>query len=120
MRKFLGLAFVTLALSTCGGGSSGSQSVCQQIGTALCTKACSCRDGAGCGISEGGATLDFPSESDCRGFYVTVACSQGDKVAYNDAAACLTMVQAATCDSTGAEGAVAYPTSTACETPKQP
>ena len=119
MRKFLGLVFVSLALSTCGSGSS-SESVCQQIGTQLCAKACSCRDGAGCAMSEGGATLEFDSESDCRGFYVTLACSAGDKAAYNDAPACLTMVQAATCASTGAEGAVTYPTSTACGTPNSP
>ena len=117
MRKFLGLAFVTLALSTCG---SSSESVCQQIGAQLCAKACSCRDGAGCAMSDGGGTIEFDSESDCRFFYVTAACSMGDKAAYNDSAACLTMVEAATCASTGAEGAVTYPTSTACETPNSP
>jgi hypothetical protein len=119
MRKLVGLVFVSLALSTCGGGSS-SQSACQQLGTELCTKACSCRDGAGCAMSQGGATLEFSSEADCRGFYVTLACSGGDKAAYNDTAACLTLVQAATCSSTGAEGAVEYPASTACETPNAP
>ena len=119
MRKLLGLVFVSLALSTCGGGSS-SQSLCQQIGAELCTKACSCRDGAGCAMSQGTGTLEFDSESDCRALYVTFGCSMGDKAAYNDAAACLPLVQAAMCSSTGAEGAVAYPTSTACETPDAP
>jgi hypothetical protein len=91
--------------------------LCAQIGNAICAKACSCRDGAACAVSQGGLTVDFPSEADCRGLFVTVGCSDGDAKAYNDAAACLPLAQAATCASTGAEGAVMYPDAMACETP---
>jgi len=117
MLKTLGLLLGCVALVSCGSGSGGGGSgTCQQIGTAICSKACSCRDGAACAISQGGLTLDFTDEADCRTLYVTVACSASAKP-YNDAAACLPMIQAATCASTGAEGALAFPTDSACDSP---
>jgi hypothetical protein len=115
MRKILCLVVVSVSL-TCG-SSSGTQSLCQQIGTEICTKACTCRDGAECAMTQGGLTLTFDDESDCRGFFVTLGCSMGDAAAYNDAAACLPLVKAATCTGTGADGAVTVPADPACETP---
>ena len=41
----------------------------------------------------------------------------GDMAAYNDANACLPLVQAAVCTGTGTEGAVTFPMEAACETP---
>ena len=118
MRKILVLVVASLALATCGdsGGSSGSK--CAQIGAALCAKACSCREGAECAISEGGgAAITFPSEADCTGLYVTFGCSMGDMAAYNDATACLPLVQAAACSGAGTEGAVDFPMDVACQSP---
>jgi hypothetical protein len=118
MRKVLGLVIVSLALVSCGGGGgSGSQGLCQQIGGATCTKACSCREGPTCAMSQGGIELTFDTEADCRGFLVTLGCSEGDKAAYNDAAACLPLVQAATCTGTGTDGALSFPPDTACASP---
>jgi len=118
MLKTLGLLLGCVALVSCGSGSGGGGGgMCEQIGNAICSKACSCRDGAACAISHGDVSEDFPSEADCRGFYVTLACSMGDKAAYKDAAACLLSVQAATCSSTGADGALAAPTDPACDSP---
>jgi hypothetical protein len=37
--------------------------------------------------------------------------------AYNDAAACLPLVQAATCTGTGADGAMSFPMDMACQSP---
>lgn len=71
-------------------------------------------------MGQGGLTLTFDDEADCRGLFVTFGCSQGDMAAYNDAAACLPLVQAATCTGTGTEGALSFPPDTACETPPQP
>ena len=119
MRTILVLLVASVSLAACGdsgGGSSGS--LCAQIGAALCAKACSCRDGSECAISEGGgAAITFPSEADCTGLYVTFGCSMGDMAAYNDAAACLPLVQAATCIGTGTEGAVESPMDIACQSP---
>lgn len=118
MRKIIGLVVACLSLATCGGGGSGgAQGLCGQIGTALCQKACSCREGPTCAMAQGGLTLDFDTESDCRGFFVTLACSMGDMAAYNDAAACLPLVQAATCTGVGVEGALSFPTDMACQAP---
>src|SRR5262245_27856380 len=139
MRGIVLLVISGLALATCGdgggttgtggttgdggtgGGSGGtgggSMSLCQQIGTTICGKACACRDGTECAMSQEGLTLSFDSESDCLGFFVTLGCSMGDAAAYNDAAACLPLVQAAACAGTGTEGAVAFPTDTACQSP---
>lgn len=116
MLKFLCLVFGGVALVSCGGGG-GSASTCQQVGEAICSKACSCRDGAACAISQGGFSTEFKDESDCRALYVTFGCSTGDKAAYNDAVACLPMIQAATCAGTGADGALSYPTDPACDSP---
>jgi hypothetical protein len=120
MRNILRLLIGCVAVVSCGSsdGGSGGGSTCAQIGSAICAKACSCRDGAACGISQDGLTSDFPSESDCLGFLVTLGCSMGDAKAYNDAAACLPLAQAATCASTGAEGAVMFPDAMACQTPQ--
>ena len=118
MRIILVLVVASLSLASCGdsGGSSGG--LCAQIGAALCAKACSCREGSECAISDGGgAALSFPSEADCTGWYVTVGCSMGDAAAYNDAAACLPLVQAAACTGTGVDGAIAFPAEAACQTP---
>ena len=116
MRKFLGLVFASLALMSCGGGSSSSSSgLCAQIGTTVCSKACSCREGPTCGISQGGLTIDFDTEADCKVFFVTLGCSMGDKAAYNDAAACQPLVQAAACTGTGTDAAYAYPPDKVCE-----
>jgi len=115
MRLVLGLVAGGVMLMSCGG--DGSQGLCQQIGSAVCSKACSCRTGGTCAVSQGGLTVDFNSESDCRGFFVTLGCSMGDKAAYKDAATCLPLMQAATCTGTGADGALSYPPDTACESP---
>jgi len=117
MRKLLGLVFASLALMTCGGGGS-SSGLCPQIGAAICAKACSCREGPTCAMTQGGLTIDFDSEADCKGFLVTLGCSMGDKAAYNDAAACQSLVQAATCTGTGTEGALSYPADNACASPE--
>jgi len=118
MRKILVLVVASLALATCGdsGGSSGG--VCAQVGAAICAKACSCREGATCAISEGaGLEVTFDTEADCTGFLVTLGCSMGDMAAYNDAAACLPLVQAAACTGTGVDGAMVFPMEAACQTP---
>lgn len=114
MSKILALVMAGLLLVTCG---SGSPSVCGQIGTATCQKACSCREGPTCALEQGGFTVTFDTESDCRGFFVTLGCSQGDMAAYNDAAACLPLVQAATCTGTGVDGALSFPAEMACQSP---
>ena len=118
MQKILGLVMAALSLVSCGGGGGGgSQSLCQQIGSATCQKACSCLDGPMCALSQGGVTVSFDTESDCRGFLVTLGCSQGDMAAYNDAAACLPLIQAATCTGTGVDGALSFPAEMACQSP---
>jgi hypothetical protein len=117
MRKTFGLVLASLLVVSCGSGSSSTPGLCGQIGTATCQKACSCREGPTCALSQGGLTLTFDTEADCRLFLVTAACSEGDMAAYNNAAACLPLIQAATCTGTGVEGAVSLPPDTACETP---
>jgi hypothetical protein len=111
---------VVLALA-CGGGSSsntGGDPACQQVGNATCDKACTCTDGPGCNISsQGGLSITFNSEMDCRTFLVTVACSDPSMPSYNDAAACLPLVQAATCTGTGTDASLAYPSDMACAAP---
>ena len=121
MRKIVGLV-LGCALAACGGSSGGGGGgTCEQIGRAICSKACSCRDGAACSVSQGsgGVTLstDLSNEANCLALYVTFTCMMGDKGAYNDAAACLPMIQAATCTGTGADGALAFPTDPACDSP---
>jgi len=117
MRMALCLMLGSLALAvSCGGGSGGSGGKCQQIGNAICSKACSCRSGGTCAISQGGVTVDFTDEADCRALYVTFGCSMGDK-SYNDATACLPLIQAAACTGSGAEGALNFPADSACESP---
>jgi hypothetical protein len=111
------MVLVSLSLLGCGGGSGGAGGLCQQIGTAACQKACSCREGPTCAISQGGLTIDFDSEADCRGFFVTLGCMDGD-MAYNDSAACLPLIQAATCTGTGTDGALSYPPDNACDSPQ--
>lgn len=122
MRKILCLVIGCVAMVSCGGGDGGGGggggSKCAQIGAAICAKACSCRDGAACAISQGGFTIDFDSEADCKVLFVTVGCSMGDAKAYNDATACLPLAQAATCASTGAEGAATFPADMACQSPE--
>jgi hypothetical protein len=117
MRKILVLVVASLALATCGdsGGSSGG--TCAQIGNMLCAKACSCREGPTCAMSEGGFEVTFDSEADCVALWVTFGCSMGDAAAYNDAAACLPLVQAAACTGTGTTGAVETPMDVACQSP---
>ena len=118
MRKILVLVVASLALATCGdSGGSSSGSKCAQIGAALCAKACSCREGPTCAMSQDGLVLTFDTEADCTGLYVTFGCSMGDMAAYNDATACLPLVQAAACVGTGAEGAVDFPMDVACQSP---
>src|SRR3989442_717282 len=106
MRQILCLVIPGLLLLSCG---SGTQSLCQQIGAATCQKACSCREGPTCAMSQGGFEVTFNTEADCTGFLVTFGCSMGDKAAYNDAAACLPLIQAATCTGSGTTGALMYP-----------
>jgi len=116
MRKVLLSLMAALSLASCGGDSGGK--VCKQIGTTLCKKACACRDGGPkCIISQGGFGIEFDSESDCRALFVTFGCSQGDMAAYNDAAACLPLAEAATCMGTGEEASVEFPADPVCETP---
>ena len=117
MRKIVGLMVACLALVSCGGDGGSSSGLCQQIGSAICAKACSCLDGPTCAMSQGGLTLTFDSEADCVGLFVTFGCSMGDMAAYNDAAACLPLVQAATCTGTGTDAAVLFPAEMACESP---
>ena len=118
MRKIFGVLLVGMALVSCGGDSGGGAGgLCAQIGAAICAKACSCREGPTCAMSQGGLELTFDSEADCTGFFVTLGCSMGDAAAYNDAAACLPLVQAAACTGTGVDGAVVYPDDTACDSP---
>ena len=120
MRKILLLVVVAgLSLVSC--GSDGPSGPCAEIGTLICQKACACQEGPGCAISLGeGFSETFDSEGDCRFFLVSLTCSDGDMAAYNDAAACLPLVQAATCTGTGEEGAVVAPDADACQTPPQP
>ena len=68
-------------------------------------------------MSQGGAELTFDTEADCTGILVTFGCSMGDSAAYNNAAACLPLIQAATCTGSGTTGALNYPADTACESP---
>ena len=68
-------------------------------------------------MSQGGFEVTFPSESDCTGILVTFGCSMGDKAAYNDAAACLPLIQAAMCTGSGTTGALSFPADTACQSP---
>src|SRR5688500_8645001 len=117
MRKVLVLMVACLSPVTCG-GDGGVSGVCQQIGNAICQKACSCREGPTCAMSQGGLELSFDSESDCLGFLVTLGCSMGDMAAYNDANACLPLVQAAACTGTGTEAAVSFPADAACQSPQ--
>ena len=118
MRKILVLVVASLSLAACGdSGGGGPTGLCAQIGTAICAKACECREGATCAMSQGGLELTFDSEADCTGLFVTFGCSMGDMAAYNDAAACLPLVQAATCTGTGTTGAVSFPADPACESP---
>ena len=117
MRKILVLVVASLSLAACGDSGSSSGGPCQQIGTMICAKACSCREGPTCAMSQGGLELTFDTEADCTGFFVTVGCSMGDAAAYNDAAACLPLVQAAACTGTGVDGAVVFPADPACESP---
>jgi len=113
MRKVLGFVAVTLLLL--GTASCGSEeSPCEKVGKAVCAKACSCREGPSCAMSEGGLTIDFDSESDCNTFLVTLACSSSQKAGYKDAAACLPLVEAGTCTGTGTDAAFLYPTDMAC------
>ena len=61
MHKILVLMVAGLSLVTCGGDGGGASGTCQQIGTTICQKACSCREGPTCAMSQGGGlTLDFP------------------------------------------------------------
>jgi len=117
MRKIIGLALVGLLWLSCGGGS-GSQSTCQMIGTLTCQKACDCLDGPACQISQGGFAISFDTMADCQAFFVTAACSQnGGAMAYNDANACLPLIQAAACTGSGTDAALAYPADDACQSP---
>ena len=111
-----GLVALAGAGSGCGGGDGGGTS-CQQVGEATCARACACTEGPGCALSDNGFALTFDDEADCRGWLVTLACSGGNK-AYNDAAACLPLVEAAMCTGTGTEAAVSWPTEQACVTPE--
>jgi hypothetical protein len=115
MRKLLVLVVACLSLATCGGGSSGP---CQEIGNMVCDKACACRDGAACAVTQDGLTLSFDNESDCKALFVSFGCMMGAAAAYNDANACLPLIEAATCASTGTDGALAFPTDNACQTPQ--
>ena len=117
MGKILVLVVASLSFATCGDSGGSSSGLCQQIGTAMCAKACSCREGPTCATSQGGLTLTFDTETDCTGLFVTLGCSMGDMAAYNDAAACLPLIQAAACTGTGTEGAVELPADMACQAP---
>lgn len=109
---------VVLALACGGSGNSGAGSPCAQVGAATCNEACACTDGPGCIISsQDGLTITFDTETACRTFLVNVACSDSTMPAYNDAAACLPLVQAAMCTGTGTTASLDFPTDPACQTP---
>ena len=108
---------VLLALSCGGSGTSGPATPCQEVGAATCNEACACTDGPGCNISQGAVTLSFGTEAACRGWLVTLSCSDSTMPAYNDAVACLPLVLAATCTGTGTDASLAFPTDTVCQTP---
>jgi hypothetical protein len=111
-------ALIVLLTLSCGGsGTSGPTSPCQEVGAAMCNQACACTDGPGCNISQGGLSLTFDTEADCRGILVTFACSDPNMPAYNDASACLPLVQASTCTGTGTDAALLYPSDPACAAP---
>jgi hypothetical protein len=115
MRKIFALVLVGFLWLSCG---SSAQSTCEQIGSLTCQKACACLDGPSCQLSQGGFSISFDTEADCRVFYVTAACSQGGgAMAYNDAEACLPLIEAATCTGTGTDAALAYPSDNACQSP---
>jgi hypothetical protein len=119
MRRILGLVLLVLsglAFVSCGSSGGGAQSTCEQIGTTICQKACDCREGPTCGLFQDGLDSSFPTMNDCVGFLVTLGCSQGNQ-SYKDAAACLPLVQAATCTGTGTEASVVYPSDPACQPP---
>jgi hypothetical protein len=118
VRGSFGLVLVVVLALSCGSsGNSGGGSPCAQVGAATCNEACACTDGPGCNIMQGAVTITFDTEADCRGFLVTLACSDSTMPSYNDAAACLPLVQAATCTGTGTDAALAFPTDQACQTP---
>lgn len=112
-----GPALIALLVLGCGGGDGGGNP-CQQVGAALCSKACACTDGPGCNLSQDGVSLTFANESDCRVFLVTLSCSDQSMPAYNDAAACLPLVEAAACTGTGTDASLVYPADPACATPQ--
>ncbi len=68
-------------------------------------------------MSQGGFELTFPTEADCTAAEVTFSCAQGDQAAYNDATACLPLMQAAACTGTGTDASMMYPDDPACQTP---
>jgi hypothetical protein len=116
-RRGMGMLVLATMMMTCGG--SGGAGTCRAVGEAACERACACTDGPGCGIFEGGLTLTFDSTDQCRVFFVTLGCSEGDAMAYNDGAACLPLVKAASCTGTGTDAALAWPTESACVTPRK-
>ena len=115
----VGPAMVMLLTLSCGSSSSNNNggTPCQMVGGAICTKACACTDGPGCNLVQDGLTVTFDTEADCRGFMVTLACSDSTMPGYNDAAACLPLVNAAMCTGTGTDGALMFPADAACQSP---
>jgi hypothetical protein len=113
----MGLLVLATLMMTCGGGGGGG--TCSAVGEAACDRACACTDGPGCAIFEGGITASFDSADQCRAFFITLGCAQGDAMAYNDGAACLPLVKAASCTGTGTDAALAWPSESACVTPQK-
>lgn len=89
----LAVSAALLLATACGGDSGGG--ACADFGNTLCDKACACTDGDGCIIEQGGVTISFDQESDCRGFYVTLGCSEPDPDVDYDT--CTAALDGATC-----------------------
>lgn len=118
IRSVLVCWLLSLAsLGGCGndrGDDDDGDSACEAAGHAICDRACDCRDGDGCGVTDstGGVTLGFDSLSDCEGLYITLGCSGGGDETI-DLEACASDMPDAECSGTGEDAAVAVPAS--CE-----
>lgn len=79
MKGLNGAIGVVIALGMVVGCGDDDQSACRTAGQAICERACACREGAECALTDamGNATISFDSESDCVGLFVNLGCSGG-------------------------------------------